>query len=1030
MKEKNTPKRIKEGEETGEGGRSSELMINKEATGWVQVPRKQDSCLVQETIKAGQMAVMLEKDSSLGLSFLQDSQVLEGQAPPRELQSPSPATAEGGAGLPKEEKMGRRGGWTIKGGLLGGGGGDEKMKDSRGYKLMKLAEENKRKLAEATASAALPGGSRAQAPPRPATPNPKKILEEEEAEDKTTEWVARQDFQNNPLISCGGKPSSEASNLQDTIMLGQGASEAVGPATPASTPSTNPKRRLKELSKSDKRQKTEEEEGFSTPAKPAGIPQLQTPTIVDVDTVSLTPTPTSRRSLNLGAGLRNLNLDLTPEVDMETDRSPVQANPDVISSPERCGQPGHAVQPQVPCPTASAALDVPGGGYLPAFVTPAKRKMSIFASVGTPPPSKSPSLQGSAQQGGNGHGAGGGGCEGVRQTCKQRGGEVVVATRPQLVEQDPQLESQPIILMYFKGNVKNVVYMGVQYNEWHFKKLHTTYWLAPGYKTIMLRVNHSNNMANLKIYMVWYMSKEMGLSMGNPLLTFEGRPVDRPELFNYRSGSMFILHDEEVPEAYRNHKGRLYECLVCNKACNAKKNFEKPCKNKTQHKLIFPDATPSSWGCNLDRRQRPYGCPIELDGVGPTWKAEAPVQENPDADNSPEATASAALPGGSRAQAALPGGSRAQAPPTTPRGPSRLRDQLSSITEGSPPKGAQQNTSTAPTLKPQRRTARVTRKRIQLEMGDSEEDLSTESEDEWTEPGVKDIHSESEQSDEEDKVHADADQADEEDGGKKKPYVRKWADKWREVPDTDDEEDDDEDSRLARRESRRLHRIQIAIANKVQQSAWDLPDKWVPDDEDLKLLSSMVVKPLMEQSTKWRSFHNDAPDWVKDMVLKGEMPTGKTKKAWIELASTPAMYVDGLRALLGKLQEELQKNPDRQTDKLVEGRLHLWAMLAFNTEHQISFPETVMEIIENIDSPSMQKFAFAGYKTFLQSTIKHLSSLEAKEIFNIKTVRLENMSEEEYQEKFKENSKKSKRDRVEEQQWLQQIVNNMEIGKP
>ena len=37
--------------------------------------------------KAGQMAVELEKlqDSSSGLCFLQDSQVLEGQAPPREL---------------------------------------------------------------------------------------------------------------------------------------------------------------------------------------------------------------------------------------------------------------------------------------------------------------------------------------------------------------------------------------------------------------------------------------------------------------------------------------------------------------------------------------------------------------------------------------------------------------------------------------------------------------------------------------------------------------------------------------------------------------------------------------------------------------------------------------------------------------------------------------------------------------------------------------------------------------------------------
>ena len=76
---------------------------------------------------------------------------------------------------------------------------------------------------------------------------------------------------------------------------------------------------------------------------------------------------------------------------------------------------------------------------------------------------------------------------------------------------------------------------------------------------------------------------------GQPL-TFEGRPVDRNELFEYKSGSMFLLHEQEVPEELRKHKGRLYECLKCEKACNAKKNFEKLCNNNTQHSFLFPDA--------------------------------------------------------------------------------------------------------------------------------------------------------------------------------------------------------------------------------------------------------------------------------------------------------------------------------------------------------------------------------------------------------------------------------------------------------
>ena len=116
------------------------------------------------------------------------------------------------------------------------------------------------------------------------------------------------------------------------------------------------------------------------------------------------------------------------------------------------------------------------------------------------------------------------------------------------------------------------------------------------------------------------------------------------------------------------------------------------------------------------------------------------------------------------------------------------------------------------------------------------------------------------------------------------------------------------------------------IVNKVEKSAWDLPDRFDPDEEDTKLLSRMVVKPLMEQSTKWRSFHNDAPEWVKFMVMRGEMPTAKIKKAWIDIAATPSMYMSGLTELLGKIQEEYQKNPDRHTEKLVPDKLLITAM--------------------------------------------------------------------------------------------------------
>jgi hypothetical protein len=338
---------------------------------------------------------------------------------------------------------------------------------------------------------------------------------------------------------------------------------------------------------------------------------------------------------------------------------------------------------------------------------------------------------------------------------------------------------------------------------------------------------------------------------------------------------------------------------------------------------------------------------------------------------------------------------------------------------------AQPNTSTAPTLVPQRRTARASKKRYQIVVDDSEIDVSTESEEEWVDPEAKQVQEESAESEEEDEVYAESEKKD-----KKKPKGQKYAGRWAVVPETDDETGDEDELRTPRRETRRLLWDQMAIVNKVEKSAWDLPDRFVPDEEDTRLLSIMVVKPLLEQSTKWRSFHNDAPDSVKAMVMNGEIPTGKTKMAWANLAATPALYMSGLRVLLGKIQEELQEKPDRISDKLVNGRLHVWAFLAFNTEQHVTYPETIIQLIKKIDSPSIQKFAFAGYKTLLNSTITYLSSLEAKELFSIRTVRLENMTEEEYQSKVKENMKQSRRDRVEEQTWIQQIVNNMEKGKP
>ena len=159
-----------------------------------------------------------------------------------------------------------------------------------------------------------------------------------------------------------------------------------------------------------------------------------------------------------------------------------------------------------------------------------------------------------------------------------------------------------------------------------------------------------------------------------------------------------------------------------------------------------------------------------------------------------------------------------------------------------------------------------------VEEDDQDKDLTSEEEEEWKQDDA----------DEYDEVEADEDDEGEDIGEKqveKNPKKQKKqelgvgrsrAAEWVEgVPISDDEEDDEEEFRLVRRQARENLRKEMKLRNNVEKSAFDQPDKWNPDQRDLDYLAEMVVSPLMAESSKWRSFHNEAPNWVKDLVLRG-----------------------------------------------------------------------------------------------------------------------------------------------------------------
>ena len=166
------------------------------------------------------------------------------------------------------------------------------------------------------------------------------------------------------------------------------------------------------------------------------------------------------------------------------------------------------------------------------------------------------------------------------------------------------------------------------------------------------------------------------------------------------------------------------------------------------------------------------------------------------------------------------------------------------------------------------------------------------------------------------------------------------------------------------------------------------------------------------------------------MVMRGELPKGKTKTAWRNLAATPTMYMDGTKKLMGQLQKKLQQSEVMRA-RLDEGKLHMWQLLEFHKEKHIEFPECVRPLIEQIVSPNMQKFAFSGYKQLLESTIAWLASPDGGvPLFTINTKRVEGMTEEEYQEKVREDSMKSRDNRMRESVFLTQTLQNMRTNKP
>ena len=121
-----------------------------------------------------------------------------------------------------------------------------------------------------------------------------------------------------------------------------------------------------------------------------------------------------------------------------------------------------------------------------------------------------------------------------------------------------------------------------------------------------------------------------------------------------------------------------------------------------------------------------------------------------------------------------------------------------------------------------------------------------------------------EEESEEDESEEDLEEDHSEERGKTAKKKRTWKDRYSVPLPSDDEEEDTQEFTQARLLSKMLLRQEMEAKIAMEFDVSVNPDKFVPDEKDNAMIAEFLVKPVLEQSTKWSRFKRKAQDWVKD----------------------------------------------------------------------------------------------------------------------------------------------------------------------
>jgi hypothetical protein len=177
-----------------------------------------------------------------------------------------------------------------------------------------------------------------------------------------------------------------------------------------------------------------------------------------------------------------------------------------------------------------------------------------------------------------------------------------------------------------------VLFLGNKKTGWNRENLKSYYFIYPGTKCILLRINNdSMKTEEIMKYLKNYYNDFLSIEISNGILSHRGQEVNNENIGKFQSSDLFIIHNEEIPENMKYHSGQLWTCMRCKKSndtSNALKKTMCDKYNEMKHEILYESDINLNWGSTLDKKKRDntYGYNGKLHKIIINYN-EAPADE-------------------------------------------------------------------------------------------------------------------------------------------------------------------------------------------------------------------------------------------------------------------------------------------------------------------------------------------------------------------------------------------------------------------